>query len=57
MLQNEIWLLLLTVAPILAAGLIGFAMLTRQENGAAERREDEATLRRLYGHNRPSFRL
>lgn len=57
MLQNEIWLLLLTVAPILAAGLIGFAMLRRQETDAAERREDEATLRRLYGHNRPSFRL
>lgn len=48
MLQNEIWLLLLTVAPILAAGLVGFAMLTRNEDGAAERRENAAAMRRLY---------
>ena len=47
MLHNEIWLLLLTVAPIVAAGLIGIAMLRRHEEDSAERREHEAAMRRL----------
>lgn len=47
MLHNEIWLLLLTVAPIVAAGLIGFAMLRRHEEDSAERRKHEAAMRRL----------
>lgn len=47
MFDNEIWLLLLTITPILVAGLIGFAMLRRRRQGPAQRREHDAALKRL----------
>lgn len=48
MFENEMWLLLLTLGPILLAGLIAFALLTRRKQSPAERREQDAATRRLY---------
>lgn len=48
MFENEMWLLLLTVGPILLAGVIAFALLTRRRESPAERRERDAATRKLY---------
>ncbi|MFE0014684.1 hypothetical protein ACFWXH_07565 [Mesorhizobium sp. NPDC059054] len=48
MFENEMWLLLLTVGPIVLAGVIAFALLTRRRKSPAEQREQDAATRRLY---------
>ena len=48
MFANEMWLLLLTVGPIVLAGVLAFALLTRRRKSPAEQRKQNAATRKLY---------